>query len=143
MRPREYRRAKAPQRMLIQPMARLRYPAGWAVVNKSLGKFGAPRFGPSEGRRLHFVDQVKPALVFCPVATGWPITALTFMRKLPTQCRIATIFFLGGVRLFGGPIRRRYFKRPDAFRQIARLDDRRLDRVLAFLVRRENHSARR
>lgn len=44
---------------------------------------------------------------------------------------------LGGVRLFGGPIRRRYFKRPDAFRQIARLDDRRLDRVLAFLVRRE------
>ncbi len=40
MRPREYRRAKAPQRMLIQPMARLRYPAGWAVVNKSLGKLG-------------------------------------------------------------------------------------------------------
>jgi transcriptional regulator with XRE-family HTH domain len=31
------------------------------------------------------------------------------------------------------PIRRRFFERPDAFRQIARLDDRRLDRVLAYL----------
>ena len=30
-------------------------------------------------------------------------------------------------------IRRRFFERPDAFRQIARLDDRRLDRVLAFI----------
>jgi transcriptional regulator with XRE-family HTH domain len=30
-------------------------------------------------------------------------------------------------------IRRRFFERPDAFRLIARLDDRRLDRVLAFL----------
>lgn len=33
------------------------------------------------------------------------------------------------------PIRRRFFERPDAFRLIARLDDRRLDRVLAFLER--------
>ena len=31
------------------------------------------------------------------------------------------------------PIRRRFFERPDAFRQLARLDDRRLNRVLAFL----------
>ena len=31
------------------------------------------------------------------------------------------------------PIRRRFFERPDAFRQIARLDDRRLNRVLAFI----------
>jgi transcriptional regulator with XRE-family HTH domain len=31
------------------------------------------------------------------------------------------------------PIRRRFFERPDAFRRIARLDDQRLDRVLAFL----------
>jgi HTH-type transcriptional regulator, competence development regulator len=31
------------------------------------------------------------------------------------------------------PIRRRFFERPDAFRLIARLDDKRLDRVLAFL----------
>jgi transcriptional regulator with XRE-family HTH domain len=31
------------------------------------------------------------------------------------------------------PIRRRFFERPDAFRLIARLDDQRLDRVLAFL----------
>ena len=30
-------------------------------------------------------------------------------------------------------IRRRFFERPDAFRLIARLDDQRLDRVLAFL----------
>ena len=30
-------------------------------------------------------------------------------------------------------IRRRFFERPDAFRLIARLDDKRLDRVLAFL----------
>ena len=30
-------------------------------------------------------------------------------------------------------IRRRFFERPDAFRLIARLDDNRLDRVLAFL----------
>lgn len=33
------------------------------------------------------------------------------------------------------PIRRRFFERPDAFRLLARLDDRRLDRVLAFLER--------
>ena len=33
------------------------------------------------------------------------------------------------------PIRRRFFERPDAFRLIARLDDQRLDRVLAFLQR--------
>lgn len=33
------------------------------------------------------------------------------------------------------PIRRRFFERPDAFRLIARLDDKRLDRVLAFLQR--------
>jgi transcriptional regulator with XRE-family HTH domain len=33
------------------------------------------------------------------------------------------------------PIRRRFFERPDAFRLIARLDDKRLDRVLAFLER--------
>ena len=32
-------------------------------------------------------------------------------------------------------IRRRFFERPDAFRLIARLDDKRLDRVLAFLRR--------
>ncbi len=32
-------------------------------------------------------------------------------------------------------IRRRFFERPDAFRRIARLDDKRLDRVLAFLER--------
>lgn len=31
------------------------------------------------------------------------------------------------------PIRRRFFERPDAFRQIARLDDKWLDRVLASL----------
>jgi transcriptional regulator with XRE-family HTH domain len=31
-------------------------------------------------------------------------------------------------------IRRRFFERPDAFRQIARLDDRRLDRVLALIT---------
>jgi HTH-type transcriptional regulator, competence development regulator len=31
------------------------------------------------------------------------------------------------------PIRRRFFERPDAFRLIARLDDKRLDRILAFL----------
>jgi transcriptional regulator with XRE-family HTH domain len=31
------------------------------------------------------------------------------------------------------PIRRRLFERPDAFRLIARLDDKRLDGVLAFL----------
>ena len=31
------------------------------------------------------------------------------------------------------PIRRRVFERPDAFRQIARLDDQRLDRVLALI----------
>jgi HTH-type transcriptional regulator, competence development regulator len=31
------------------------------------------------------------------------------------------------------PIRRRFFERPDAFLLIARLDDKRLDRVLAFL----------
>jgi HTH-type transcriptional regulator, competence development regulator len=31
------------------------------------------------------------------------------------------------------PIRRRFFERPDAFRLIARLDDKHLDRVLAFL----------
>ena len=31
------------------------------------------------------------------------------------------------------PIRRRFFERPDAFRLIARLDDQRLGRVLAFL----------
>ena len=31
------------------------------------------------------------------------------------------------------PIRRRFFERPDAFRLIAGLDDKRLDRVLAFL----------
>jgi transcriptional regulator with XRE-family HTH domain len=31
------------------------------------------------------------------------------------------------------PIRRRFFERPDAFRLIARLDDKRLDRVLAFI----------
>jgi HTH-type transcriptional regulator, competence development regulator len=31
------------------------------------------------------------------------------------------------------PIRRRFFQRPDAFRLIARLDDKRLDGVLAFL----------
>jgi HTH-type transcriptional regulator, competence development regulator len=31
------------------------------------------------------------------------------------------------------PIRRRFFERPEAFRLIARLDDKRLDRVLAFL----------
>ena len=31
------------------------------------------------------------------------------------------------------PIRRRFFERPDAFRLIARLDDRRLDRVLAYI----------
>ena len=31
------------------------------------------------------------------------------------------------------PIRRRCFERPDAFRLIARLDDKRLDRVLAFI----------
>lgn len=30
-------------------------------------------------------------------------------------------------------IRRRFFERPDAFRQIARLDDKRLDRLLASL----------
>jgi transcriptional regulator with XRE-family HTH domain len=30
-------------------------------------------------------------------------------------------------------IRRRFFERPDAFRLIARLDDRRLDRVLAII----------
>jgi transcriptional regulator with XRE-family HTH domain len=30
-------------------------------------------------------------------------------------------------------IRRRFFERPDAFRQIARLDDRRLDGVLAMI----------
>ena len=30
-------------------------------------------------------------------------------------------------------IRRRFFERPDAFRQIARLDDRRLDRLLATI----------
>lgn len=34
------------------------------------------------------------------------------------------------------PIRRRFFERPDAFRLIARLDDKRLDRVVAFLQRR-------
>ena len=34
------------------------------------------------------------------------------------------------------PIRRRFFERPDAFRLIARLDDKRLDRVLAFLAER-------
>ena len=34
------------------------------------------------------------------------------------------------------PIRRRFFERPDAFRLIARLDDKRLDRVLAFLERK-------
>ena len=33
------------------------------------------------------------------------------------------------------PIRRCFFERPDAFRLIARLDDKRLDRVLAFLER--------
>ncbi len=33
------------------------------------------------------------------------------------------------------PIRRRFFERPDAFRLIARLDDKRLDRLLAFLKR--------
>ena len=32
-------------------------------------------------------------------------------------------------------IRRRFFERPDAFRLIARLDDRRLDRVLAYINR--------
>ena len=31
------------------------------------------------------------------------------------------------------PIRRRFFERPDAFRLIARLDDQRLDRVLAYI----------
>ena len=31
------------------------------------------------------------------------------------------------------PIRRRFFERPDAFRQLARLDDQRLNRVLAFI----------
>ena len=31
------------------------------------------------------------------------------------------------------PIRRRFFERPDAFRLIARLDAKRLDRVMAFL----------
>jgi transcriptional regulator with XRE-family HTH domain len=31
------------------------------------------------------------------------------------------------------PIRRRVFERPDAFRLLARLDDKRLDRVLAFI----------
>ena len=31
------------------------------------------------------------------------------------------------------PIRRRFFERPDAFRLIARLDDKGLNRVLAFL----------
>ena len=31
------------------------------------------------------------------------------------------------------PIRRRFFERPDAFRLIARLDDKRLDRVLAYI----------
>ena len=31
------------------------------------------------------------------------------------------------------PIRRRFFERPDAFRQIARLDDQRLDRLLAYI----------
>jgi transcriptional regulator with XRE-family HTH domain len=31
------------------------------------------------------------------------------------------------------PIRRRVFERPDAFRQIARLDDKRLDRLLASI----------
>ena len=30
-------------------------------------------------------------------------------------------------------IRRRFFERPDAFRLIARLDDQRLDRVLAYI----------
>ena len=30
-------------------------------------------------------------------------------------------------------IRRRFFERPDAFRLIARLDDKRLDRVLAYI----------
>ncbi len=30
-------------------------------------------------------------------------------------------------------IRRRFFERPDVFRRIARLDDRRLNRVLAFI----------
>ncbi len=34
------------------------------------------------------------------------------------------------------PIRRRVFERPDAFRQLARLDDKRLDRVLAFIKAR-------
>ena len=33
------------------------------------------------------------------------------------------------------PIRRRFFERPDAFRLLARLDDKRLDRLLAFLER--------
>ena len=33
-------------------------------------------------------------------------------------------------------IRRRFFERPDAFRLIARLDDRRLDRVLAYINRK-------
>ena len=42
--------------------------------------------------------------------------------------------FLGSVRLFGGPIRRRFFERHKAFRQIVRLDDRRLDRLITFLV---------
>ena len=31
------------------------------------------------------------------------------------------------------PIRRRFFERPDAFRQIARLDDKRLDLLLASI----------
>jgi transcriptional regulator with XRE-family HTH domain len=31
------------------------------------------------------------------------------------------------------PIRRRFFERPDAFRRLARLDDKRLDRVLAYI----------
>ncbi|MFO0877461.1 MAG: helix-turn-helix transcriptional regulator [Gemmataceae bacterium] len=33
------------------------------------------------------------------------------------------------------PIRRRFFERPEAFRQLAQLDDRRFDRLLASLAR--------
>ncbi len=36
------------------------------------------------------------------------------------------------------PIRRRVLERPDAFRRIAKLDDRELDEVLAFLERGPN-----
>jgi HTH-type transcriptional regulator, competence development regulator len=56
-----------------------------------------------------------------------------FIRKLASALEADEEELLLLAEKIPEAIRRRFFERPDAFRLIARLDDRRLDRVLAFI----------